>query len=175
MRHSTSERTCDIHHKPRYTCNSSGLVNADFAGKWGMVGVDWSNDKRSWTKAKPMNCSASLLAQAEAIKAVNPATKVMVYRNLAKALPWFEGVSAKLQDPAHNGFFMDFKDYRGPQSNGSYHVPACTAENGTVKCSRHYHDQDQTPRGSTKLGGDNTCDEECDCGNRVPQGRKHHC
>lgn len=59
----------------------------------------------------------------------------------------------KLDDPAYSGWFVRFKDYKGPQSNNSYHVPACTYE----KCSGFYHDQEQTPE---YPHGDGSCMEE---------------
>jgi hypothetical protein len=68
-------------------------------------------------------------------------------------------VREKLDDPAFSGWFVTFANYSGPQSNGSYNVPACTWE----KCSGLYHDQSQTPEfgGGLHNGG---CIEECDCG-----------
>ena len=85
--------------------------------------------------------------------------RVWTYRNTIKALNWFTSVREKLEDPSYAGWFVRFANYRGPQSNGSYHVPACTFE----KCSGFYHDQLQTPElgGSLHNGG---CKEECDCG-----------
>ena len=90
--------------------------------------------------------------------------RVWTYRNTIKALNWFTSVREKLEDPSYAGWFVPFDNYRGPQSNGSYHVPACTFE----KCSGFYHDQLQTPElgGSLHNGG---CKEECDCG-KAPCG-----
>ena len=59
-----------------------------------------------------------------------------------KALPWFSTVRKKLEDPSTADWWLRFKDYKGPSSNNSYNVPACTYE----KCSPYYHDQDQTPQ-----------------------------
>jgi hypothetical protein len=47
---------------------------------------DWSNAKQLWANAKPMDCEERLITQAAMVKAVNPDTKVFVYRNLVKAL-----------------------------------------------------------------------------------------
>ena len=80
-----------------------------------------------------------------------------VYRNTIKALNWYTSVREKLDDPAYSGWFVRFKDYKGPVSNRSYHVPACTYE----KCSGFYHDQEQSPE---YPHGDGSCSEECDCG-----------
>jgi hypothetical protein len=82
--------------------------------------------------------------QAEKVLALDPGIpgeqpRVWVYRNTIKALNWFASVREKLDDPAYSGWFVRFANYiRG---NGSYYVPACTFE----KCSRFYHDQEQTP------------------------------
>ena len=56
--------------------------------------------------------------------------------NTIKALNWFISVREKLDDPAFSGWFVRFKNYERPQSNGSYNVPACTFE----KCSGLYHE-----------------------------------
>ena len=62
--------------------------------------------------------------------------KVLIYRNLVKALPWFRTVREKLDDPAYSGFFLKF-------NTSTPHVPRC--DNHTGKCSVYYHDQLQTP------------------------------
>jgi hypothetical protein len=41
-----------------------------------------------------------LVAQAEAVKAIDPHTKVFVYCNFVKALPWFTSVREIIQDHA---------------------------------------------------------------------------
>jgi hypothetical protein len=46
-----------------------------------------------------MDCEERLITQAHAVKAIQPATHVFVYRNLVKALPWFTGVRQKISDP----------------------------------------------------------------------------
>merc|ERR550514_2232848 len=105
-----------------------------------------------------MDCQERLITQAEQVKAVNNETRVFVYRNIVKALPWYTDVREKLSDPAYAGWFLKFKD----GINGSYHVPPCTGD----KCSEFYHDQDQTPE---HPHGDGSCEDECDCG-PVPCG-----
>ena len=52
----------------------------------------------------------------------------------------------KLDDPKYSSWFIKFKDYRGPSSNDSYHVPACDWFGNAThppKCSGFYHDQEQ--------------------------------
>jgi hypothetical protein len=45
---------------------------------------------------KPMDCEERLVRQAAMTKAVNASTRVMVYRNLVKALPWYTSVREKI-------------------------------------------------------------------------------
>eukprot|EP01083_Nonionella_stella_P226043 803155_1 len=76
-------------------CNMSGYMSDSAvkeAARYGIVDFDWSNAKQLWANTSPMDCQERLLTQAQAIKAANPTTKVFVYRNLAKALPWFTDV-----------------------------------------------------------------------------------
>jgi hypothetical protein len=122
-------------------CNNSGFLDPSFAAKWGICDIDWSNLKSQWDKKNPMDCGALLLEQARRIKAVAhttgpPATRVFVYRNLVKALPWYEQVADKLADESYSGFFLPFS---GGIHGGPYSVPPCT--HGL--CSAHYHSQDQ--------------------------------
>jgi hypothetical protein len=107
-----------------------------------------------------MDCEERLLSQAAMVKAVNPDTKVFVYRNLVKALPWYTSVWKKLADPAFSGWFLPFS------GSGNYHVPACDTTYSPPLCSDRYHDQDQTPK---HPHGDGSCTDLCDCGG-VPCG-----
>ena len=70
-----------------------------------------------------------------------------MYRNLVKALPWYESVRKKIVDPAFEGFFLKFKK-GGSQPNGTWHVPQCTESlvGNPPKCTEFYHDTEQTPR-----------------------------
>lgn len=43
-----------------------------------------------------MDCEDLLITQAKMIKQASPRTKVMVYRNLVKALPWYPSIAEKL-------------------------------------------------------------------------------
>jgi hypothetical protein len=140
-------------------CNYSGLMDAATAGMWGIVDFDWSNGKQLWANAKPMDCQERLVIQADAVKNISSSSKVFVYRNLVKALPWYTSVRQKLVDPAYSGFFLKFKD----GVHGAYRVNACTGS----KCSAFYHDQDQTPEHPR---GDGSCTDDCDCGKGLPCG-----
>lgn len=100
------------------------------AVRYGLVVYDWSNAKAIWANSHPMNDEELLTKQAEMVLAADPGIpgeqpRVWVYRNTIKALNWYSSVREKLDDPAYAGWFVKFKDYKGPQSNGSYHVPAC--------------------------------------------------
>jgi hypothetical protein len=141
-------------------CNSLGWSSAERAAQFGIVSYDWSNVKALWAAAKPMTCEELLTQQAMKAKAAG--TKhVFVYRNIVKALPWFETTRNKLDDPAYSGFFLRFD----PEAAPSYHVPPCAAENHT-HCSRFYHDQEQTPEVPTSENAnpDGKCVDYCDCG-----------
>ena len=115
-------------------CNRSGWFDAQLGSRFGIVSYDWSNDKRDWAAAKPMDCEERLVTQAVATKVLNPAAHPFAYRNTVKALPWFSTVRAKLTDPAYAGFFLKFKP-GGAFPNGSYHVPACDTTYDPPLCS----------------------------------------
>ena len=66
-------------------CNFSGLMDASFLAKWGVVSMDWSNGRAAWAQQRPMDCDGMLLRQASAIKAIDPSTHVWVYRALIPA------------------------------------------------------------------------------------------
>jgi len=51
---------------------------------------DWSNAKKLWAAARPMNCEELLIQQVEMTAAASPGTTSFVYRNAIKALPWCE-------------------------------------------------------------------------------------
>lgn len=54
-----------------------------------MLPQDWSNEKDIWVNDSPMTCMERLVSQAEAIKAINPDTKIWVYRESVAAQPWY--------------------------------------------------------------------------------------
>ena len=152
-------------------CNFSGLLHPEFLAKWGIVSVDWSNAHAVWSQSKPMNSDMMLLDQARQVKELNPETKMFVYRNIVKALPWFGMVRERMTDPAYSGWFLKYKD----GVKGNYSAPACTVDQG---CSPFYHDQLQTPQDAhsgfppQKFGA--WCNETCDCGTN-PDGTKLPC
>ena len=114
-------------------CNDSGWMNSEFAAKWGLVDFDWSNAKQLWANQKPMDCQERLVEQAKRVKAINPSTKIFVYRNLVKALPWYTSVREKLDDANYEGWFLKFRD-DGKDRNGYYSNP-CTGIGKNKKCS----------------------------------------
>ena len=153
-------------------CNSSGWSEPARGAAFGIVSYDWSNAKKQWAAAKPMDCEERLLKQAQMTTAAaaahgQPLARAFVYRNVVKALPWFSTVRAKLDDPAYSGWFLKFdKKVQTP------HVPRCAAENSS-KCSIFYHDQEQTPEVPTpsQPHPDGSCtDGVCDCGAKNPCG-----
>ena len=126
-------------------CNYSGMIPENKLAGWGLVDFDWSNAKALWVNESPMDCQERLLAQAQVVKRATPSARVLVYRNLVKALPWFSDVRAKLADPAYAGWFLKYKP-GGSVGPGKWHSPPCTLErSGKTKCSPFYHDLEQTP------------------------------
>lgn len=141
-------------------CNTSGWYDSAIPAQYGVASFDWSNARESWANSKPMDCGSRLVTQTGMVKAINPATKVWVYRNLVKALSWYEDVAEKLADPQFAGFFLPFAPQ--PSVNGTFFSPPCTL--GT--CSKLYHAQSQTPEHGT---GRSECLDACDCGG-IPCG-----
>ena len=150
-------------------CNASGPLNA-VPSAFGVPSIDWSNEKKQWAAAMPMDDNERLAAQAAAIKAANPLARVFTYRNLVKALPWFTEVREILADPAYSGFFLHFRP-NGSLANASYHVPACDTTYSPPLCSAYYHDQEQSPAvpSPSNPNPDGACVGNCDCG-AVPCG-----
>ena len=75
-------------------CNSSGVTDPQSTKGWAYVDFDWSNwkgtgDSDGWAKHKPMDCEELMVKQVEMTVAASPDTKVFVYRNMIKALPWY--------------------------------------------------------------------------------------
>lgn len=89
-------------------CNESGFFNLAAATAYGLADYDWSNAKQIWANQKPMNCEELLVEQAAMTKTYNNATRVFVYRNFVKALPWYTSVREKISDPAYAGWFLRF-------------------------------------------------------------------
>ena len=146
-------------------CNASGYTDATFSAQFGVASFDWGNSKKEWAVAKPMTCETNLFKQAAMTRAVAPpSSRVFLYANLVKALPWLESVSALLVDPAYSGFFLRF------DKQAATHVPRCDAVTGN--CSLFYHDQSQTPAVPTPSNPspDGVCDGYCDVGAGLPCG-----
>lgn len=146
--------------------NSMGLSSPNRGAQFGIVSYDWSNMKYIWSTSQPMNCEELLVQQADATKlaatSLNTNTKVFVYRNIVKALPWLTTVRTKLDDPNYSGFFLKFDTTKVRQ----YHVSPCANEDPT-HCSIYYHDQLQTPQvpSTEHPYPDGICTNAyCDCG-----------
>ncbi len=149
-----------------YICNYSGYTDVSpgsVVSRFGLVAFDWSNAKADWANQHPMDCEERLVAQAIAVKRGRPHARVMVYRNLVKALPWFSTVRTALEDPKYAGFFLRFK------ASGPTHSPRCDGHYDPARCSDLYHDQIQTPQYPNNSKYDGTCLAPCDCGS-VPCG-----
>jgi len=119
-------------------CNNSGYTDPQSTAGWGLIDFDWSNAKKFWAAAKPMNCAEELLKQVQMTTAASPGTTVYVYRNAIKALPWYTTVREMISDPAYAAWFLNF-------GSGTPHVPVCDNNYNPARCSKYYHDQSQTP------------------------------
>lgn len=119
-------------------CNDSGFLDAALYSQFGIVSVDWSNAKQLWV-VPPMTCEEKLVEQAALLKAARPGVRVMGYRNIVKALPWFSTTRARLDDPATASWFLPF----GAHNTTPYHVPQCDNNFNPPKCSTLYHDIEQ--------------------------------
>ena len=138
--------------------------------QWAIADFDWSNAKAVWANGHPMNCEELLAQQAALVVAASARrgtnTRVFVYRNLVKALPWFTTTREAMTDPSTaDAWFLPFKP-GGSLPNGTWHVPACDDAYDPPLCSTRYHDRDQTPG---YPHGDGSCSAPCDCGG-VPCG-----
>ena len=108
-----------------------------------------------------MDDDSRLITQMAMIKAVNPAIKVLGYRNSIQAYNWMSIVREKLDDPQYAGWFLQYRDgIDGATKNSSeYGSNPCNGPAGdnTTKCSKFWH------FGLT--GFSNPCPGgECDCG-----------
>ena len=131
-------------------CNTTGYFNPSAAAAYGLVDIDWSNAKKEWANAKPMDCEEQLVKQARLIKAQNSHTRVWVYRNLVKATPWYTSVREKICDPAYAGWFLRF-------NTSTPHVAKCDNTFDPPTCSDFYHDPEKSLDSSV-------CTDKCDCG-----------
>jgi len=138
-------------------CNMSGFLNASLFSQYGVVSVDWSNGKQLWVQP-PMSCEELLVEQAAQLKAARAGVRVMGYRNIVKSLPWFSTVREKMDDPMYNHWFIPFDVH----NKTPFHVPPCDTNYAPPKCSKLYHDIEQTP--GVFPHGDGHCPGPCDCG-----------
>jgi hypothetical protein len=108
-----------------------------------------------------MDDDSRLITQMAMIKAVNPAIKVLGYRNSIQAYNWMSIVREKLDDPQYADWFLQYRDgIDGATKNSSkYGSNPCNGPAGdnTTKCSKFWH------FGLTSFS--NPCPGgECDCG-----------
>ena len=139
--------------------NESGYLDVGLASKFGIIDLDWSNSKAHWSAAQPMNDEELLIEQAAEIKAASGGkTRVFVYRNLVKALPWYTTVRERLDNPAYESWFLKYRTDRA-----NFTSPACDPHFSPPRCSKFYHDQ--ANMGSIRPY---CASQQCDCG-------KHPC
>ncbi|CAF3695276.1 unnamed protein product [Rotaria sordida] len=89
-----------------YFYSSEGFYDNEtvsFAALHGVVGVDWANHYDL-----PMHREETLVQQAAFIKAVNPKTRVFVYRQSELALNIFDNGAKVMYDPSKTDWFVLF-------------------------------------------------------------------
>jgi hypothetical protein len=145
-------------------CNYSGDLDPANVANFGIVDIDWSQGQATWAKQRPMMAEESMLDAATKVKAANPETHVMLYRNRVKAHPFFSEVRAALEDPAYSRWFVPF----GSSSNLT--VPRCDNNWTPPLCSDLYHFPDGPQLDPPPGQGSMPCAQpNCDCG-KVPCG-----
>ena len=134
-------------------CFASGALPAPFppaqAAEWGWRSFDWTNGMTEWARAVPQSCEEALVSQADATDAIGAGGRSFIYRNIAKALPWFTLVREKLLDRAYERWFLPWaacKDYNcGDNATANlYHsflqTPNATGDCGGVVCAQYFFD-----------------------------------
>jgi len=86
-----------------------------FAALHGVIGIDWANHF-----SLPMHREETLAQQAAIIKAVNPKTRIYVYRQSELALNIFDNGAKVMYDPTKTNWFVLFPN--GTIYNDSTHV-----------------------------------------------------
>jgi len=93
-------------------------VTVAFAALHGVIGIDWSNHY-----GLPMHREETAVIQAAYIKAVNPKTRVYVYRNSELALNVFDNCAKIMYDPSKANWFVVFPNgtiYNDSAKVGNY-------------------------------------------------------
>jgi hypothetical protein len=91
-----------------YFYSSEGFYDNNtvaFAALHGVIGIDWANHYDL-----PMNREETLAEQAAFIKAVNPKTRVFVYRQSELALNIFDNGAKVMYDPSKTDWFVLFQN-----------------------------------------------------------------
>jgi hypothetical protein len=145
-------------------CNYSGLLDVSYLTNWAVVDIDWSNARAVWAATHPQTDEELLLAQARAVKAVNPTAHVWVYRQSVQAINSFTLVREKLDDPAYASWFLPFKP-GGSVGPGRWNVPACDTAFNPPLCSAMYWEDLQLPNATTCGGPCNCTTAGYPCGN----------
>ena len=107
------------------TCNNTGLIDPVAASRFGVITLDWTSGDGVWgntTNFLPRDapCGLVLLEQAAQIKAVQPSTRVMVYRNMELALEAYESERAAMYDADRSGWFLHYTDGKGRKNGTIY-------------------------------------------------------
>jgi hypothetical protein len=115
------------------------FLNASWYAQWGWVSLDSSVAMGEWISA---NLSLStneeaLVEQARQIKAVNPRTRVTVYRQMEVALGWQASSRRAMYDETRKDWFAQYTDGQG-HKNGTIYNVFC---GGCINATGAYGDQ----------------------------------
>jgi hypothetical protein len=72
------------------------------------VTFDWSNAGGLWDEPNKMtsSCEELLIEQARMVKAINPNTRVFVYRNMELGLQWLSSERRAMFNPNMSHYFL---------------------------------------------------------------------
>ena len=114
-------------------------LDAPFYAQWGWVSLDSSVAMGEWISANLSQSTneEALVEQARRIKAINPRTRVTVYRQMEVALGWQASSRRAMYDPTLADWFAQFTDGQG-HKNGTIYNVFCS---GCINQTGAYGDQ----------------------------------
>ena len=93
-----------------------------------------SNQKDLWVNDSPMTCMERLVGQAQIIKAINPDTKIWVYREAVAAQPWYSDVREKLLDPSKQDWFLKVLQKHVSKYDAPLAISSTPQRRGSTRC-----------------------------------------
>lgn len=118
--------------------NTAGYLDPVAAARWGLVSLDWSIAFGEWNSnpngppvLDNLTCAETLVEQARQIKAVDPTTKVFVYRNTELALSFLKPQRQIMENPDFAYYFMQYQ----PNNPGNVTPGTIYNENAGTPCN----------------------------------------